>query len=330
MTDVLSFNISAELFLSINTGIEYGLFFILFLPTLLTILLGVVPLLFVKSYHWKLKVLLLNIFAGEACTWIGEAVMALGYPARLQSSPDDSLTCRISISFYVLSIVEVFAGVALYGIMVYLYFKYDEKKLKWKIIISCITAAWVTGLILASATYIPAYGMKNNFGLCEIKSTLYSACLSFLLIVMFGCFSVILFFSILTYRLFKTYQPPQDREAKKAFAKSLIYFAIASAVTFCFTIIPASFSALREAYARESLFAYIMVTHVARLAVRVPPMLTPLATIIILKPIRSGICYGVKFILCCGYCRKATPPVQATNIVFFKEANPTSVRDDSL
>ena len=301
----------------------------LYLPTLLTIVLCIITLLFDKSYHWKLKVLLINIFAGEACTWIGEAITTLGYPARLQSLPNDSLSCQITIAFYILANVEVFAGVALYGIMVYLYFKYDEKKLKWKIIISCITAAWVTGLIMASATFTPAYGITNYLGFCSAKSTLNKVCLGIALIVMFGCFSVIVFFGILTYRLFKTHQPQQDIEVKKAFAKSLIYFAIASSVTFCFTIIPASFPALWAAYAGKSLIAYIMLTHILKLAVKLPPMLNPLATIIILKPIRSGICYGVKLILCCRK-YEFTPPTQATNTAFFVQDNPASVRDDSL
>ena len=318
MEDTFTFNISAQ-FISINAGFQYGLFFAFYLPTLLTIVLCVVTLLFVKGYHWKLKVLLINIFAAEACTWIGEAVTAFGEPIRPQSLQEYELPCQLAISFYILATVEVFAGVALYGIMVYQYFKYDEKKLKWKIIISCITAAWVTGLILASATFVPVHGV----GFCDPKSILSKICLALVLLEMLGCFCVIVFFGVLTYRLFKTHHPQHDMEAKKTLAKSLIYFAIASSATFCFTVIPAATSTLLSTYGRKSILAYIMIVHVLNLAAKVPPMLNPLATIIILKPIRSGICYGVKFILCCGYCRKATPPIQAA---FLQE----DIKEDSL
>ena len=333
----IAFNISEELFFSINKGIQYGLFFIIYLPTLITIVVSAVTVVCVRKFPWKFRVLLLNIFAGEACTWIGATVSALGYPARYHS-PEDSITCRVSTSLYFLAKIETFAGIALYGIMVYLYYKYDEKKLKWKVIVSCIVAAWTSGLILISIIYIPSFEVGSRLGFCSgnTRSALYRVCLGLLLAEMLSCFGIVVFFSVLTCRLIKKHQPQGETNEitlKRSLAKSFIYFTILCALAFIFSIVPAILPAVSRSFESKSLSNFIVRRHVIRLIFLVPLILNPVTTILILKPLRSGIATGTKLFLAklCHYCCKkneATDPVvQVTNPTFLRGDSVMSVED---
>ena len=305
----IAFNVSDELFFSLNTALYNASFFIVYLPTLLTILLSSVTLISIKDFNWKLRVLLLNIFAGESCTWIGTAFVTLGYASRYHH-PEEIISCKIATNLFLLSKLEAFAGIAMYGIAIYLYFKHDEKKLKWKVVIPCVVVAWLLGTILVSTTFSPGYIIRTHLGFCDTtripSSPLYKLSLGLLLAEMVGCFCIVVICSTLTCRLFRRYLPLEDFEVKRRFARSLIYFAILSAVSILLSIPPSILHAVVDEFASKNLFDFVMKKYVATVTCTIPLALTPLATIIILKPLRSGIATGIKLLLskvrhcCCG------------------------------
>ena len=53
--------VDLDIYYSINSSIQVGLFFLIVLPALILILLCVVALLFAKNINWPIRIVLINI-----------------------------------------------------------------------------------------------------------------------------------------------------------------------------------------------------------------------------------------------------------------------------
>ncbi len=72
-----------QLFFAVNTGVQATFFTIFTLPTFILCGVCLVALLFAKTIHLEMRVVLINIFGGYVT---GVTVLYLGYPLRVKDS----------------------------------------------------------------------------------------------------------------------------------------------------------------------------------------------------------------------------------------------------
>ncbi len=133
----MAFNITGfdeDLFFVVNTAIGINLFFIFVLPPLILCVVCVMALIFTGNLNKKLKVLLINVFAAEICTWLRWTHSFLGFPLRFYTLAGVSFICSLDISLSIVSGLTKFTSGALYAVMIYVFIKHGEKKVKWYVI----------------------------------------------------------------------------------------------------------------------------------------------------------------------------------------------------
>ena len=153
----MAFNITGideDEYFVISTVVNVSLFTILVLPPLILCLLCVVALLLATIINGKIILLLVNILAAEICNWISYSVFYLGFPARIADLPGD-YSCQFFTSAFVVVAIQKFTAAAIYAIMVYIFIKHGERKLKWYVVIPFIFGSWI--LVIATMGAIPLY-----------------------------------------------------------------------------------------------------------------------------------------------------------------------------
>lgn len=108
-----------------------------------------------------------------------------------------------------------------------------------------------------------------------------------LIAIIFVC--VIIFFSILTYCYVRKNTLEGNVEVKKAVSKILVYFFVAGLISFVNNILPSSFPFIKVALREKILLRVILFNYIFRLLLNAISITTPVAMIIILKPLRSAI-----------------------------------------
>ena len=102
----MSFNLTGvdlDLYNSIHSGIQFGIFFLIVLPALILILLCMVALLFAKSINWPIRIVLINIYAAEICFWLGVTVLLLGFPVRARLNVEEKFSCSVGFALFITS-----------------------------------------------------------------------------------------------------------------------------------------------------------------------------------------------------------------------------------
>ena len=285
-------NFSDNLYFTVNSSTHVGLFFIAVLPTLILCLLCVVALFFASSIKWQMRVILINIFAADICTWLGLTVLYLGFPLRASVQMGGEWSCNVAISLFIVGQQQKFAITALYAVMVYVFVKYGPCKLKWYAIVPYIGITWMVAIAISIFPITNESSLNNN-GFCKTKGHVPSS-LGFVVTVLFvvGENLVLLIativFSLLTYCFLKKSALQEDVEMKKAVAKILLYFVIAIIITILSNSIPAAFPTIREAFRDKGAANLIsLIEFVVELFLNLPLLITPVATIVILKPIQE-------------------------------------------
>ena len=291
-----------DLYFNVNTSAQVGLFFIAVLPTLILCLLCVVALLFASSINWQMRVVLINIFAADICTWLGLTVLFLGFPLRASVRMGGEWSCSVALSLFNVGPQQKFSITALYAIMVYVFIKYGPRKLKWYAIAPYIGITWVVAIAIGIFPYFNR-SLFNSQGFCRVReSTSVSPSSSILVGVIVVFFSVIIVFSLLTGCYVKRNVLEDNVQVKRAIAKNLLFLVISIILTVISNILPASFPAIREAFEDRGLISLVLIDYVIRLFLNLPFVITPIAAIIILKPMQDALKQGFNMLCCC--CKK--------------------------
>ena len=263
----MAFNLSRvdiSKYYDINTAVSISLFSILVLPPLLLCVLCVLALVFAKEINSKIRLLLINIFAVEICKWISYTLFYLGLPIRLLYQ--DSVTCKLFVSFSFIA-AQIFVAVAFYAIHVYIFIKYGEKKLKWTVVIPLLIVSWTVHIAAAIVPSFDEFGSMNNNGFCTSNpdSILYKCFISAIAGLELLFLSIQLICSILTIVYIRRNTLEGNTNVKKAVAKVLAYFAIASILSFINNILPAIYPLVYNAidYSNHYMFIIFFATIVA-------------------------------------------------------------------
>lgn len=247
----MDFNLTGRdeaLFFAVNTTANVLLFFILALPPFLLCLLCVLALM-ATDISKKMRVLLINVFVAEICSWISLFIFFLGYPLRARTYAEgiEDYSCHAMISSFVVSTMQKFTAGAIYAVNVYIFIKRGEKKLKWSIVVQYITISWVvvTG-IFGMLPYF-TFGIINALRtlrkehplFCSGEVTIsFAISLVIVLVTAFAGMLVVIVFSILTWVYIGKNTLKGNVRVKKAVAKILIYLTVTSILSFLNGIAP--------------------------------------------------------------------------------------------
>ena len=302
----MAFNLTGidqGLFFIGNTIANIGLFVISALPMIILCGVCVAALFFAKDINWPIRVLIINIFFAEACSWLGLTLRFLAYAPRAKLR-GALVICKVVLNFTITGATQKFFATALYAIMVYIFVRFGIKKLKWKIIIPCIALSWLYCILFGMIVYFNAFGLFESSGFCDTNPglPLFRVSLVISIVTSIGLLSTTIVFSIMTYVYIKKNTLESNVEVKKAVMKNLIYLTFSVIFSFIFNMVPATFPFIRAAFEDKGLLSLIVINYVLRVFLNVPSALTPIAAMITLKPIRLAMRQGIE--RCCGCCRQ--------------------------
>ena len=310
--------VDPDLYYSINSSIQVGLFFLIVLPALILILVCVVALLVSKSINWPIRIVLINIYAAEICYWLGTAVIFLGFPVRAHTGSKETLSCSVAFGLFFNNAPLKFSATALYSITVYIFIKYGIQKVKLYAIIAYISISWIASIGFGIFPYFDEFGILNNNGFCDTDSNRINQAASIIFIVQALLFiSIIIVFSILTCCYIKKNTLQDNVEVKKAIVKNLLYLTVNVIISLISNIGPASFPLINEALEDKGLIYILLVDYLIRVTIYLLYMSIPIAAIVILKPISDALKQGIKKLCSCCKNNQVSPmtnEIRLTNL----------------
>lgn len=287
--------IDGGLYYSINSAVNVGLFFFAVLPTLILCLLCVLALFYADSINWKIRVLFINIFAGDICLWLALTILFLGYPVRQITL--SVFSCAVSFSLLIVTGLQKFMSTSLYAIAVYIFLKHGINRLKWYFIIPYLVISWIVSIAIASSVYVSGFSSFSD-AFCDIAQAPFSTVPIVsvqVLALIFLC--IIIVFSILTYCYVKNNILEDDVEVKKAVTKIMLFLFILSLVSFFANVLPSSSLFIK---AEKMLVIVILFNYIFRVLLNLISIATPIVMIIILKPLRLAMKKVFECMCCCG------------------------------
>ena len=290
-----------QLYYDVNVALNVCFFIFLSLLPFLLCVLVILALVLAKTINIKIRVLLINIIAAEILYWISYAIFYLDWIVRLNYI--ETISCKIFYTtFFMVSHLKRTSG-TLYTIYIFLFIKYGEKKLKWCTIIPCIAVSWLVILIMSGlmGQFGPPSLARYVNGICSVSifsSPLYmiSTVLSTMLSLVFLIIQIVM--AIVTFVYIKKHTLEGNVQIKKAVAKVVAYFVIASIITFISSIVPAVSFITRLIIPGSTIAPTTARIYFTRLIFSVPGIATPLVAIALLKPVRDAIKTMLKNMFC--------------------------------
>ncbi len=246
-------------------------------------LLGVrVALPLTETLSINLQIILLNIFAAELSLLLGSSVLFLGHPARVHNMESVNYVCNFVLSAIFSSGFAKLPATSLYAVVVYIYIKHGTKKLKWYVIALCIALFWIASISIGLMPYASTFNVVSNQGFCYADSQ--SSIIPIIIPAMFVSLSLIsvsftVAFGILTFcHAKKNVFRKKDQAVIKAV---IIINVVFSLITNC--IVP---SVVHNAQ-REDSTEVELTMHTTIALILTPTVLTPIITIMLLRPLRD-------------------------------------------
>ena len=106
--------------------------------------------------------------------------------------------------------------------------------------------------------------------------------------------AVIITFSTLTYCFVKKNTLEGSVEVIKAIARNLQYLMVASIITLAFNAVPAFYSSIQTGFAERGVSVQVSLQYITRVPLTMPSVATPIALIVLLKPIRAAMREGLR------------------------------------
>lgn len=108
-----------------------------------------------------------------------------------------------------------------------------------------------------------------------------------------ACLCVIIVFSVLTFCYIKKNTLEGNTEIKKAVARNLYYFTLASIFTIIYNVAPAASPPIKAALREYGIIPIIVTNYSFQVLLSLPSVVSPIAPIIILKPLQLAMKQGV-------------------------------------
>lgn len=272
----------------ISSGIRYCLFLAVLIPSLVLFLLCIIFVFLARSVHWALRLLLANLFSAYACHWIAFIMFFPSPPVHFQI--EINWSCASAVDFSIVSTLEVHSTISFYSVMVCLYLKYGNKKIKWQYIVLYIIMSWTTAILTGLVVCLP-----------DLNTNLFHTEFIVLLIFLYLT-STVLFTIIFVQKSYKRGVFRRNSNTRRVFIKTLNYLSMVLTATYVCTIVRVSFSSLR---AHND---YFNPDYILLVSANLPSLFSPCYIVLILKPliyteyqhiIRK---FSVVTKTCCSFC----------------------------
>ena len=314
----MSFNISGIIdpkqFFIINSAIHVTFFGILSLPTIILTGVCVVALLLATAINLQMRAVLINAFTAEINYSIFSCFLNLGYPIRAWSDNEvGDILCSITFSILLIYTCANLCSIILCAVMIHRFIKYGKDRLNWKIIIVSIVLLWIVSFAVGALPY-SVIKLRAHLGFCVPDRQRNLQSVGGIGLGIFPCFCVVLIFSILTYHHMKKNAPDSNVKVKKAVFKILVYHAIKLAVLLFQNVIVAILNIILQNYVEKKenlskIATGLTITFITRVSYDISALLTPIVSIIILKPVLDALKNASRLI--CVLCSKDCEDVNA-------------------
>ena len=282
-------NVNSSLYFACNTAANILLFLVMILPPKFLCLMCIFALFFSREINSKIRLLLVNIFTAEICNWISYTVLTVGWPVRFLSQ--ETISCKMFIGSFIASGIQKFVSGAIYSVSVYIFIKYGDRKLKWKVILPIIISTWLVTIVISILPYFLAERVKNVHGFCSFDPSfsLFITAGSGILAVAIILLVVELIFCVLSTIFIKRNVLEESSEVKKAITKVLAFNFISSIMSFVNSVVPFLGPVLRSALVNDDLTGIMVINYVVRIIFNIPAIATPFIAILLLKPVRLAL-----------------------------------------
>ncbi len=269
--------------------------FILLVPAAILYGICIVALLFAKGINYQMRVLLINIFIVRfSCILFPQTIEHIGFAADII----DVIVCKIYFCLIFIGYLASLTSITLFSVMVYLFIKYDNKKLKWYIIIPSITVSWMASVLFGVVMFTDSTFIDLREGFCIIlrESMLFIPYIIFAWVTEAVLLTVILVFSVLTICFVRrrTFRDTAENDTsendtsqsnpriKIAITKVLVYLLVASFMDFIGNLLPSLTSVVTPGIST-------LLRTFKEIFIVIPPVLTPIVMVTMLKPVLDAL-----------------------------------------
>ena len=288
----------------VNPAVHVSYFVVLCLPGFILIVLCVLALLFAKAVDTSIRITLLNIFAADMIFLLGISFHLLGFPARVHDEESTSFSCNFFVSTLFAGMLVKLPATALYSVVGYLHVKYGPKcgprKMKWSVIVTSMIMMWIVSFSIGALPFTSLVDLVSNHGLCypvgrspvyiiiQITVPMPLATISIILTITFG---------FLTFCYVKrNTMPERDRAIPKAIIKLPIFLSLELFLTILYNLLPIIDTHAREALGDDHAIVALALYYSVNAFFAISMVLTPTATIILLKPVRETLRCACKLV----------------------------------
>ena len=282
-----------DLFAAINSTINLGQFLLLTLPAIILNVVCIVALLLAKTIKRKVRAAIINILAAEMFNLLGSTILYAGYPIRVTNNDVLAASCPTGIAISIFGLNSDLLGIAIYAIAVYIFIKYDIRKLKWSVLITFITISWAVCFIFSVALFflIGRNLQKVDNGFCvfddqEINTAIIISQLSGALLVL-ATVVVVVIFDILIFYYVRRNVADENVQAKKAVVKILAYHSVKMFGILSQFIVGAVLFPLLSRV--DSFIVAIAVEYILNILYSATSLLTPIMSLVLLQPLRDAL-----------------------------------------
>ena len=291
------------------TNVQLILFFVFSLPTIVLSILTIAALLLAKDINWTIRIILISLFLSEFVFTIALTLIFWGHPIRtlLNVTEVTSLACSSIISIEITGNATKVGSITFYSIMVYVFIKYNIKKVKWYMVAIPLAVIWIVSICFSIIVFIviqntaPTHFIYKGFCPLELEENRKVAQDAKSFLIQLGatwilegilCTTVIVVFSILIFYFMR--KNSTNDAIKKAIAKNLLFLSIGGLLSISSAVIyptilffvsfqPHSIDDLNVVINR--LLATNLIIDILR---SLTSIYTPIITIALLKPVRDA------------------------------------------
>lgn len=271
--------------------------------------LHIVALVLVKDkINWKMRVVLVNILVPEFMTSVAGIFYLLGYPLRAyevgaDNTRSSNILCQIFLIFYNIGFFANVFGGPFFAVAVFIFTKYNVAKVKWWIIATFISVTWAIAVGLSLAVPFTGSETPSRNGFCTIQQSV-SGVVVFSIGVTLVAFNIVIVFafSITSYcYIRKNTISDGPNPLKKSFANILIFYAV-RAVCILIQLLINTTIFRDQQFNDTSNVSRFVVYYIVVVFTAVTALLTPLGSMIHLKPVRDSLKLIAKKL--CPSCKK--------------------------
>ena len=309
-----------DLFAAINSTLHLSKFLLLTLPAIILNAVCIVALLLAKAIKRKVRAAIINIFAAEMMNLLGSTILYVGYPIRVTNNDALAASCPTGIAFTVLGFNADLLAIATYAIAVYIFIKYNIRKLKWSVLITVIAISWGVCFILSVIFLGTNLNQKVDNGFCafdsqEINSRTALIGLSIALLTL-ATVVVVVIFDILIFYYVRRNVADENVQTKKAVVKILAYHSAKMIVLLSQYIVG---GLLIPSLSRlDSFVVAIAIEYILNILFSTTSLLTPIMSLVLLQPLRDALKEKCP---CCMQNAATSPPQMVAGIEMTERQN---------